>query len=165
MEFVSYLGIIISAIAILLTVMNFLFANAATVWARLVTQNLPEGTLFDYPDNKLGPNRFGEGGVIANDYLNLVISNGGPGVARLLKWHIKGPHGSECGELPYLGKNSEIIVRGYIGKYHTIEEIRQNSYDVVVQHKPVLGIRSKYILLHFDGSGDMKSFSQKKMKK
>lgn len=160
MDVLSTISITVSIAATLATVMNFFLAHDANISAKLDTQRIPEGTLFKYPGNTLGPEMFGVGGS-TSDYLDLVIFNSGPGVSKSVCWEIKGPKGKENSKLPSLGKNCKVTVRGYIEKYHIIEEIQQNPYSVTICYKALFGIWNRCISLHFDGSGELESFARK----
>lgn len=159
-DLLSVISITVSIVATLAILMNLFLAHAANVSAKLNTRGLPAGTLFNYPCNTLGPERFGEG-AIASDFLDLVIFNSGPGVSKSVWWEIKGPEGKENGSLPSLGKDSEVIVRGYIQKYHITDDIQRNFYSVTICYRAVFGIRRRCISLQFDGSGTLKSFAWK----
>lgn len=162
MTWTTYFGIITGIAAVVATLMNVLYANAATIQPYLESKELPKNVMRFTPDNKLSPTALGPGA----EYLDLVLLNEGPGVAKVISWMaLKVEAGknsakvlSERNTLPYIGKGSKVNVLGYIEKANTVERAKEITYEVKVHFKPILGIRGHELSATFDGSGTMKEY-------
>lgn len=113
----DFAAILISIIALVMSVLTYFYRTSPSLAVRFDKQIFQAGALMTL--NYGGKDPLGPGEA----YLDMVLLNGGPGVARNLKWEIEirgfaeGEDGLK-GELPILEPYGKVVVQSYLKIYH-----------------------------------------------
>lgn len=160
------ISVIISIVSAIFTYLNIKLANSATIHAMLETHDVEQHLFEKCPGNKFGPEMFGP--PISNSpssYLNLIIINDGPGVAKNIEWKIEKIRNNgtsiarDSNSLPYIGNGSKVNVKGYIEVQRLLDKKNEFSYNVTVTFQPFMYGRKKIISEQFNAFGELQNFT------
>ncbi len=126
------------------------------------THEVEHGVIEFCPGNKFGEEHFvppySNG---TSSYLNLIVVNDGPGVAKKIEWKIEkiGKDGvsvpPESNRLPYIGKGARVIVKGYLEVVWLAGKENEFSYKVTITFNPFLYGRKRRICQQFNAFGEL----------
>jgi len=163
MNWITYVAFVISVVSAIFMYLNVRLAYSATIHAILQTHEVERNSIERCPGNKFGPEMFLSPYLNGpSRYLNLIIINDGPGVAKKIEWNIEkkekdGTPLAECSnELPYIGKGATVNVKGYLEVQELVGEENEFSYHVNIIFRPILFGRKKGIYQQFNAYGELK---------
>ena len=132
----------------------------------LETHDVEQHTYEKCPGNKFGPEGFGPpGSFLPSSYLNLIIINDGPGVAKKIEWKIEkiGNNGAsiakDSNSLPYIGNGVKVNVKGYLEVQRLVDKENEFYYNVAITFRPVMYGRKKRICEQFNTFGELRNFT------
>lgn len=162
MDSVTVLQIAVGTLAILVTILNLIYAFTPSIYAKFETKKMSMEAVSFEPKNPFGPAILMPGVY----YLDLVISNVGSGVGKDINWtltkeKIKMEPTAASGVLPYLGRSNETSVQGYIECATTELEEEEIRYKVKIEYKRLFGFGNLSIFLLYDGAGKLISYKKK----
>ncbi len=148
--FFQILSLVLSALLFLTAYLSYKNYTLTTLSAYMRTMVMPSGVWKIDVTGSIFP---------GERYLDLIITNGGPGIAKNVCWYLyeKSSEGSQRsvanGMLPYSYVGRDANVRGYIKIYD--EDVFDTKYIVSLTHSGPLTKKRREISLEFNSFGDL----------
>ena len=148
--FFQILGFFLSLALLFITWFQYRFAASATLSAHFKSQIMPVDMWHLSYTGLVYP---------GEEYLDLILSNSGPGVAKSIQWELytiekQNEELVTKRTLPYLGSDKQINVEGYI-KRMQLGSDGEIKYFVKVYYKTLWGLWNRLIIVSFNSKGTL----------
>lgn len=156
--FFQILGFFLSLALLFITWSQYRFAASATLSAHFNSQVMPVDRWHLSYTGLVYP---------GEEYLDLILSNSGPGVAKSIHWELYTIE-NQIEELVtrrvllYLGSDKQINVEGFIKKMQLGPD-DEKKYFVKVHYKTLWGLRDRLVIIYFNSKGSLVQWKVKSL--